>query len=131
MIDTENGRESYCQKEDSTMMDVTERDFDREVLKCKLPVFTCFITKWCHSCYPTCLFANELTKEYDSRVKFVRVDIEQSPKIAERYHVIAIPNILIFKDSQPVKKLLGFQDRRSLRTLLNGVIAEGDLSYKN
>ena len=109
------------------MTEITDRDFDREVLKCKLPVFVCFTTKWCHSCYPTCLFAAELVEEYNGRVKFVRVDIEESPKTAERYHVIPVPTILVFQDSQPVKKLLGFQDRMALRSLLNSVTAEGDL----
>jgi thioredoxin 1 len=106
------------------MMDITERDFDREVLKCKLPVFACFTTKWCHSCYPTCLFADELVKEYDGSVKFVRLDTEKSPEIAERYHVKVVPTILLFKDSQPVEKLLGFQDHKSLRRLLGHVIAK-------
>ena len=108
------------------MIDITDRDFDKEVLECKLPVFTCFTTKWCHSCYPTCLFADELLNEYDDRVKYVRVDIEESPKVAQRYNVVAVPTILIFKDSQPVKKLLGFQDRRSLRALLNSVTNKSD-----
>jgi thioredoxin 1 len=106
------------------MRDVTDSDFDREALKCKLPVFTCFTTKWCHSCYPTCLFADELTQEYDGRVKFVRVDIEQSPEIAERYHVIAVPTILLFQNSQPMRRLLGFQDHKSLKRLLGDVIAK-------
>lgn len=108
------------------MTEITERDFKKEVLKCKLPVFTCFTTKWCHSCYPTCLFADELLNEYDDRVKYVRVDIEESPEVAQRYNVVAVPTILIFKDSQPVKKLLGFQERRSLRALLNSVTNESD-----
>jgi len=105
------------------MIEITERDFDKEVLECKLPVFACFTTKWCHSCYPTCLFADELVKEYDGSVKFVRLDTEKSPEITERYHVIVVPTILLFKDSQPVKKLLGFQDRSSLGSLLNSVTA--------
>jgi len=108
------------------MTEITERDFEKEVLECKLPVFTCFTTKWCHSCYPTCLFADELLNEYDDRVKYVRVDIEESPEVAQRYNVVAVPTILIFKDSQPAKKLLGFQDRRSLRALLNSVTNESD-----
>jgi thioredoxin 1 len=106
------------------MIDITDRDFDKEVLECELPVFACFTTRWCHTCFPTCLFADELTEEYNGRVKFTRVDIEESPEIAERYHVIPVPTILIFQDSQPVKKLLGFQDRFSLRSALNSVIAE-------
>ena len=108
------------------MKEITERDFDKEVLECELPVFACFTTGWCHSCYPTCLFADELFKEYDGSVKFVRLDTEKSPEIAERNHVIAVPTILIFQESQEVKRLLGFQDKWSLRPLLNSVINESD-----
>ena len=103
------------------MIEITERNFDKEVLECELPVFACFTTEWCHSCYPTCLFADQLVKEYDGRLKFVRLDTEKNPEIAERYHVIAVPTILLFQESQEVKRLLGFQDRSSLRSLLNNV----------
>ena len=106
------------------MIDITDRDFEKEVLECELPVFACFTTKWCHSCYPMCLFANELVKEYDGSVKFVRLDIEKSPEIPERYHIITVPTILLFQDSQPVKKLLGFQERGSLKRLLGDAIAK-------
>ena len=108
------------------MIEITERNFDKEVLECELPVFTCFTTEWCASCYPTCLFADELVSEYGGSVKFVRLDTKKSPGIAERYHVIAVPTILLFQESQEVKRLLGFQDQRSLRRLLNNVIDESD-----
>jgi thioredoxin 1 len=106
------------------MIDITERDFDREVLEDRLPVFACFTTGWCQSCYPTCLFADQLTKEYDGIVKFVRLDTEKNPGIAERYHVKVVPTIILFKDSQPVKKLIGFQDRSSLKCLLGNITAK-------
>lgn len=105
------------------MKEITDHDFDREVLECKLPVFTCFTTQWCHTCYPTCLFADELAKEYEDIVKFVRVDIEESPEVAERYRIIAVPTVILFQNSQPVKKLLGFQDRFSLGNALSSVTA--------
>lgn len=108
------------------MIEINERDFKKEVLKCKLPVFTCFTTKWCHSCYPTCLFGDELVNEYEGRVKFVKVDVKGIPHISAGYRIIAVPTILIFKDSQPVKTLLGLQDRRSLRALLNSVTDKSD-----
>jgi thioredoxin 1 len=106
------------------MIEVTERDFDKEVLECELPVFACFTARWCHTCYPTCLFADELVKEYDGSVKFVRLDMEKSPEISERYHIMVVPTILLFQNSQPVEKLLGFQDRNSLKRLLGDVIAK-------
>jgi thioredoxin 1 len=106
------------------MIEVTERDFDKEVLECELPVFACFTARWCHTCYPTCLFADELVKEYEGSVKFVRVDTEGSPEASARYRITVVPTILLFKDSQPVEKLLGFQDRNSLERLLGNVIAK-------
>ncbi|MBC8275625.1 MAG: hypothetical protein H8E40_11750 [Chloroflexi bacterium] len=108
----------------SAMKEITDKDFEREVLKCKLPVFTCFTAEWCRSCYPTCLLADELVKRYGGSAKFVRMDVDKSPEVSARYRVIALPTILIFRDSQPVKKRIGFQDRKSLKRLLDSVISE-------
>jgi thioredoxin 1 len=100
------------------MIDITDRNFEKEVLECELPVFACFTARWCHTCYPTCLFADELVKEYEGSVKFVRVDTEGNPDTSARYSIKVVPTILLFKDSQPVEKLLGFQNRESLKRLL-------------
>jgi thioredoxin 1 len=108
------------------MREIADQDFDQEVLDCKLPVFACFTARWCHTCYPTCLFADQLVETYDGRVKFVRVDIEESSEVAERYHIIPIPTILVFQDCQPVRKLVGFQDLNSLKAMLNSVIGENE-----
>lgn len=108
------------------MIEVTDLDFDKKVLGCELPVFACFTTKWCHTCFPTCLVADQLIKEYDGRVKFVMVDIDttKSKAMTDTYNVIVVPTILLFQNAQPVKKLVGFQDRSSLRKLLDSVIEE-------
>ena len=107
-----------------SIKEINDQNFDKEVLKCELPVLVCFTTKWCQSCYPTCIVADELSGEYNGKVKFVKVDIEESLKIAEKHHITAVPTILVFKDSQAVKKLMSFQDRTSLKSTLNSVTAE-------
>jgi len=109
------------------MKEIGDKDFEREVLSCKLPVFVCFTTEWCRPCYPTCLLADELAVKYSGRMEFVKVDIDKSPGVSDRYHIVPVPTILIFRDSQPVKKLVGFQDRRSLRRLLGSVTSEEEL----
>ncbi len=120
-----------CQKGGSVIIEITDRNFDSEVLNSKLPVLACFEVEWSLSSCATCLFADKLAREYEGRVKFVKMDIEKSPEVSTKYHVIAVPTIILFKNSQQVKKLLGFQDLISLRGALNGVTAEEDLSYKN
>jgi thioredoxin 1 len=108
---------------DSDMKEITDKYFDREVLKCELPVFTCFTTEWCRSCYPTCLLADELAEKYVGRIKFVRVDTDKSPEVSARYRITVMPTILVFHNSRPVKKLVGFQDRKSLKRLLDSMTA--------
>jgi len=117
----------YHGKESDAIIEITERDFDKEVLECELPVFAFFTTEWCASCYPMHLFADQLVKEYDGSIKFIRLDKEESSEITEIYHVIAVPTILIFKDSQVVKRFLGFQELRSLRSFLNDMIKKVDI----
>jgi len=103
---------------------ITEQNFDDEVLESALLVFACFTARWCHSCYPTCLIADELAKKYEGKIKFVRVDAEKSPEISARYHVRALPIIIIFQDSQPVKTLPGYQEPGSLKYLLDSLLAQ-------
>lgn len=103
------------------MIEITNRDFEDEVLKCEVPVFACFTTRWCHSCYPVCLVSDELLTEYRGNVKFVRLDTEKSREIAEKYHVIAVPTIIIFRNAREVNRLLGFQDKSALKPLLDSI----------
>jgi thioredoxin 1 len=109
---------------------ITDQNFDDEVLESALPVFACFTVRWCRSCYPTCLVANELAEKYEGKIKFVRVDADRSPEISARYHVRALPTIIIFQDSQPAKTLPGYQERRSLKYLLDSLLAQEGLENK-
>lgn len=105
------------------MIDVTEKDFKKEVLKSELMVFACFTTSWCQDCFPTCFVANELIEHYDGKVKFVRIDKEKALELSEEYHITVVPSIILFQDSQIIKKLLGYQDRLALRNLLDSLLA--------
>lgn len=98
--------------------EITGPDFDELVLQSELPVFICFTTSNCSSCFPTCLVANSLAEEYAQRVKFVKCSVDNSPELAARYGIVVSPTIVIFQNSEIVKKLVGFQERHSLKRLL-------------
>ena len=108
------------------IIDITEQNFDEEVIESEIPVFVCFTTDWCHSCFPTCLLAKELAKEYDGSIKFVRLDTERSPEVAKRFHIIAVPTIILFQNAQPMKRLLGFQYRSWMKALLDIALARNN-----
>ena len=115
-------------KDSAMISEITGRDFDEQVLKSKLPVFTCFVARWCHSCFPTCFLADELAEKYYGKIRFVRIDAEKNSEIRAKYHVIALPSMILFQDSQPVNRLLGYQERGTLRDLLDTLLAERQTS---
>ena len=103
------------------LTEVTEQNFDEEVLNSNLPVFACFTTSQCSSCFPTCFVAVGLVNRYDGQIKFVRIDREKAPEMADEYDITVVPSILLFQDSQLIKELLGYQEERSLRDLLDAL----------
>jgi len=105
------------------LTEVTEQNFDEEVLKSDLPVFACFTTSWCRACFPTCFVADELANRYEGRIKFVRIDKEKAPEISDEHHITVVPSIILFQDSQITKKLLGYQEERALRDMLDVLLA--------
>lgn len=104
------------------MIEITNTDFNSEVLECELPVLACFTAEWCHACYPMCLIFDELANDYDGSVKFVRLGVEKNPDIAERYRTVAVPTILLFKSSHVVKRLIGFHEPAELRHILDCLV---------
>lgn len=104
------------------LTEVTEQDFDEQVLNSDLPVFACFTTSWCRSCFPTCLVADEVANRYKGRIKFVKIDKEKAPEISDEYHITVVPSLILFKDSQITKKLLGYQDKVALKDLLDALL---------
>ena len=105
------------------MIEISDRNFDEEVAECELPIFACFTTSWCRSCFPTCLVGDDLVNEYNGSVKFVKLDTEKNPEITQRYHVIVVPTILVFQNSQEVNRFLGFQNKSTSKSLLDDVTA--------
>jgi len=115
MITAENGAGQW---ELETMSPVTGEDFRDEVLDSSLPVFACFTTQPCESCFPLCLLARELAEEYRGKIKFVTIDAGEEADLADRYHVLSVPTAILFRDSRPAKRLLGFHHKSVLRNLL-------------
>ena len=108
------------------LTEVTEQNFDQEVLNSNLPVFACFTTSWCRACFPTCFVADKLVNQYEGQVKFARIDKEKAPEISDEYHITVVPSIILFQDYQMIKKLLGYQKEGALRNLLDALSAGGE-----
>ena len=104
--------------------EIAAHDFDGEVLKSDLPVFVCFSTSHCGSCFALCLVVEDLAEEYDGRMKFVMIDVEKEPQLAATYHILPLPAVLLFRHGKPLREIRGFQSKTYLKNALNALIAE-------
>ncbi|MDY6907645.1 MAG: thioredoxin domain-containing protein [Chloroflexota bacterium] len=107
------------------VVEVTEQDFNTEVLEADVPVFACFTAPPCGSCFALCLVTESLAREYQGSMKFVKIDIGKESELAARYHIVPLPTVLIFRDAEPVHRLLGFHSPGPLKVLIDGFLAEG------
>ena len=102
--------------------EVTEQSFEEQVLKSSSPVLVDFWAPWCAPCRHIAPIVDELSTEYDGKVSFAKVNTDEQPGIAQRYQIFSIPTLIIFKDGQPVKQLVGLRPKKDLKNNLDSVL---------
>ena len=103
---------------------VDEGNFEELVLQAKMPVLVDFWATWCGPCRMVAPVVEELAEEYDGRISFGKVDVDQNPKIASQYGIMSIPSLLIFKDGKPVSNIVGFRPKDQLKKSLDDVLEQ-------
>lgn len=64
----------------------------------------------------------ELAEEYEGRVSFAKVNVDENPKIASQYGIMSIPTLILFKDGKPVSNIVGFRPKNELKKGLDTVL---------
>ena len=101
-----------------------EDNFQDVVLQSKSPVVVDFWAQWCAPCLAAGPILEELSKEYDGRIDFTKVNVDENGPLAVKYGIAAIPTMLIFKDGQPVQQIIGYKPKKDLKKILDGVLGE-------
>ena len=102
--------------------EVTDQDFEGEVLQSDLPVVVDFWAEWCAPCRAIAPIIGELAGEYADRVKIVKMNVDESPQTPGRYGVRAIPTILAFQGGQVVGQLQGARPRADFDELVTKLL---------
>ncbi|MBI3379962.1 thioredoxin [Candidatus Gottesmanbacteria bacterium] len=93
---------------------VTDSTFDTEVVKSTTPVLVDFWAVWCGPCRMQDPILEEIIKEYKGKVKITKLNVDENPQSAAKYGVMSIPTLLLFKNGEIVKQMIGVQSKETL-----------------
>jgi thioredoxin 1 len=96
--------------------------FDKDVMQSAMPVLVDFYATWCGPCKMLGPVLEALAQQYQGRATIVKVDIDESPELAERFGITAVPTLMVFKGGQRVQQTQGYQSQRNLAAMLDAVL---------
>ncbi|GGU44327.1 thioredoxin [Streptomyces lavendofoliae] len=103
--------------------EVTDADFDAEVLSADGPVLVEFTADWCGPCRQLAPVLSAVAEEEAGRLKVVRIDADTNPGTVTRYGVLSMPTLLVFRAGEPVRSMVGARPKRRLLQELEDVLA--------
>ncbi len=98
----------------SKPIDVTDGTFEAEVLKAEKPVLVDFWAPWCGPCRMMGPMLSELADERKDELKIVKVNIDDNQQYAFKLGIMSVPTMVLFKDGQPIDKMVGAFPKRSV-----------------
>ena len=101
---------------------VTDQDFDQEVLEADTVVLVDFWAEWCGPCKMVAPILDDLSQEYDGKIKFTKVDVDENPETAMKYGIRSIPTLLVFKGGSPVDQVVGAVPKAVLKKRLDSAL---------
>ena len=94
--------------------EVTDANFQDEVLKSSTPVLVDFWAEWCGPCKMIAPAVDELAKKYDGKLRVGKMDVDSQPNASETYGVQGIPTLILFKGGQPIAQVVGYRTKDQL-----------------
>ena len=102
---------------------VSDASFEKDVLQSSEPVLVDFFADWCGPCKAMAPALEQVAAELKGKVKVVKLDVDQNPAITGKYHIQAMPTLMIFKDGQVAAQRVGaLVQKKQLTDWINGSI---------
>lgn len=98
---------------------VTDANFDKEVLKADLPVLVDFWAVWCGPCQMQGPIVEDVAKTLAGKAKVGKLNVDENPTVSQKYGIMSIPTLMIFKNGTVVKQFIGVQSKETLLGELN------------
>ena len=103
-------------------INVTDENFDQEVVKANKPVIVDFWAEWCGPCKMIAAILDEVSLEYANKVKICKLDVDGNPETAAKFNVRGIPTLLVFKNGAVEATKVGALSKLQLNEFIDGII---------
>lgn len=90
-----------------------KKNFDEKVLKAKKPVLVDFWAEWCHPCKVLGPIIEEIAGEVKDKAIVGKVNVDENQELAQKFGIMSIPTVILFKDGKPAEQWVGMQDKET------------------
>src|SRR4029078_3977912 len=101
------------------ILEVTDANFDKDVLKSEQPVLVDFWAAWCGPCRALAPIVDELAKDYTGKIKVGKMDVDSNSATPMRYGVRGIPTLLVFKGGQVKEQIVGYVPKETIQKAID------------
>lgn len=103
-------------------IDVTAETFKQEILDSDLPVLVDFWATWCNPCRMLAPILEELAQEYEGKVKFCKIDVDENGDLAAMYGIVSIPTLILLRGGKEIERISGLRPLDDLAEFLDANI---------
>lgn len=97
----------------------TDNSFKKEVMESNVPVLVDFWAEWCMPCQMVGPVIDELAKEYNGKIKVGKLNVDQNSQIPSSLGIMSIPTVMLFKNGQSAKTLIGVQSKDAYKQMID------------
>ena len=103
-------------------MNVTDKNFEEEVINSDIPILIEFWASWCLPCKTMEYLLNELEEEYDGKIKIAKFNIDRYRIIPKKYELTGVPTFMTFKDGNIIESKIGAQSKKDLIEMIEKIL---------